>query len=108
MLKPKFSFMVSTRNNSKNIIVGLCHRINNNSINNNIQKSLLNDYNRFRGTSRIYFNNDTFEIIKTVIYPDELVHTFIKPDDYIEETLMCINEEFPDWYNIEIFPNKFT
>jgi len=60
-------------------------------------------YNRFRGFSRIYFDNT---YIKKITYPPELILSWVDKDDKIEQELIDIQNEWPNWYKIEVFNLK--
>ena len=57
------------------------------------------EYNRYRGFSRIYFD---YSSIKRIDYPPELALSWIEPGDKIEQELIDIQNEWPNWYKIKI------
>jgi hypothetical protein len=49
----------------------------------------------------VYVNNDD-KIIKSIIYPKELLYQQVLPDDIIENEIIQIKHYYPDWDKIEI------
>jgi hypothetical protein len=59
--------------------------------------------------NRCYFEDNQF---KKIIYPFELLFTYVNEDDKIENDIIDIQNDWPNWYTIRVikseFPGRYT
>jgi hypothetical protein len=56
---------------------------------------------RFRGMYGVYYDYSEKDF-RTITYPDENILTFIDADDLIENDLINIRNEWPNWETIDV------
>jgi len=54
--------------------------------------------------NKYYFENNQ---IKKIIYPFELLFRYVNEDDKIENDIIDIQHDWPDWYSIKVIPSEF-
>ena len=58
-----------------------------------------------RGCKTVYYSSDgNGKVKKEIIYPPELWYSQVDSTDPVEQTVLDIKNEWPNWYSIEILP----
>jgi len=54
--------------------------------------------------NKYYFEDNQF---KKITYPLELIFRYVNEDDKIENDIIDIQNDWPDWYSIRVIPSEF-